>query len=314
MLTSWRRALDAACRRACLARLAALWALRPVLVLLLALPAQAQVLPVPLLSARVIDQTGTLSAEQVGSLSGKLEALEQRRGAQVVVLLVPTTAPEDIATYAQRIADSWKIGRRDVGDGLLLVVAKNDRQVRIEVAKALEGAVPDAAAGRIINEAITPAFRAGDFAGGLNAAVDRLAARIAGENLPGPSSGGERQQASRGVGLQDLALFLFLGVPIVGAMLKGVFGSKVGSVLTGGAVGGIGWWITSSLLLGAGAGLIALLLVGVMGAGGRGGRGGGFGGPIIWGGGGAGGGGGFGGGFGSGGGGDFGGGGASGRW
>jgi uncharacterized protein len=271
------------------------------------------VLPVPALSGRLIDQTGTLTPAQSAALAAKLEAIETKRGAQIVVLIVPTTAPEDIAAYAQRVADTWKIGRREVGDGILVVVAKNDRAVRIEVAKALEGAVPDVLAGRIIQQQIVPAFRAGDFAGGLNAAIDRLEQRIAGEALPAPDARtGER---ARGLDFQDLAIFLFVGVPIVGAVLTAIFGRKLGSVLTGGAVGGIGWLLTTSLLAGAAAGLIALFLVGVMGVGGR--RGAGMGGPIIWGGGRGGGfGGGFGGGggFGSGGGGDFGGGGASGRW
>ena len=279
-------------------------------------PAQ-DVLPVPPLSGRVIDQSGTLTPAQVSALAAKLEAIETKRGTQIVVLIVPSTVPEDIAAYAQRVADSWKIGRRQVGDGLLIVVAKNDRRIRIEVAKALEGAVPDAAAGRIINDQIAPAFKAGDYAGGLNTAVDQLDQRIAGEGLAPPSGRqGNDAKRTRGFDFQDLAIFLFVGVPILGGILKGIFGNKLGSLLTGGAVGGIGWFLTASVLMAAGAGLLALLLVGVMGFGGRGSRRGG--GPIIWGGGGGGfrGGGGFGGGggFSSGGGGDFGGGGASGRW
>jgi uncharacterized protein len=275
------------------------------------------VLPVPTLTARVIDQTGTLTAAQTQALSGKLQAIEAQRGAQVVVLIVPTTQPEDIAAYSQRIADTWKVGRRDVGDGLVIVVAKNDRRINIEVAKTLEGAIPDVLAGRIINEQIKPAFKANDYAGGLNAAVDRLAGLIAGEALPAPKTGGGAKQGGSGFDLQDLAIFLFVGVPIAGALLTGIFGRKLGSVLTGGAVGGIAWWLTASLLVAGGAGLVALFLVGVIGIGssrlGSSGRGG----PIIWGGGGGGfggGGGGGGGGFSSGGGGSFGGGGASGSW
>jgi len=274
------------------------------------------VLPVPPLTGRVIDQTATLTPAQVSALSAKLEAIETRLGSQIVVLMVPTTKPEDIAAYAQRIADTWKIGRRQIGDGLLVVLAKNDRTVRIEVAKTLEGAVPDLAASRIISEQIVPAFKAGDFAGGLNSAVDRLEQRIAGEGLAAPQArkpGGAGQK--RGFDLQDLAIFLFIGVPILGGILKGVLGPKLGSLATGGAVGVVGWWLTASLLAAAGAAVIALFLVGIMGMGGRGSR---MGGPIIWGGGGGGfggfGGGGGGGGFSSGGGGDFGGGGASGRW
>lgn len=144
-------------------------------------PAHAQgVLPVPPLTAPVIDQTATLGEAQRAALVAKLATIEQQTGSQIVVLMVPSTLPEDIVAYSQRVGDSWKIGRRDVGDGLLIVVAKNDHRVRIEVAKALEGAVPDLAAKRIIDAQITPAFRAGDYAGGLSAAADQLAARIRG--------------------------------------------------------------------------------------------------------------------------------------
>ena len=271
------------------------------------------VLPVPQLSARVIDQTGTLTPAQVQALGSKLEAFETQRGSQLVVLMVASTQPEDIASYAHRVADSWKIGRREVGDGLLIVVAKGDRKARIEVARALEGAVPDIAAGRFINEQMGPAFKANDYAGGLNAAVDRLSQRISGEGLALPDArrGGG---AAQGFDLQSMAIFLFVAVPILGAILTGIFGRKFGSLLTGGAVGGIGWVLTTSLLVAGGAGLVAMFLVGVMGMGGS--RMGRTGGPIIWGGGGGGfgGGGGGGGGFGSGGGGSFGGGGASGGW
>ncbi|MDE1949885.1 MAG: TPM domain-containing protein, partial [Burkholderiales bacterium] len=161
--------------------------MRRVVALLLALllaaaAAWAQdVQPVPALSARVIDATGTLAPAQRQALEDKLAAFEKQAGSQFVILVVATTAPEDIVAYAQRVADQWKIGRREVGDGLLIVVAKNDRAVRIEVAKKLEGAVPDLAASRIIEGVVVPAFRQGDFAGGLNAAVDQIEARIRGE-------------------------------------------------------------------------------------------------------------------------------------
>ena len=284
--------------------------------LLLAPAAPAQdVLPVPALNARVVDQTGTLSAEQRNALEAKLAAFEQQAGSQIVVLMVPSTQPEDIAAYAQRVGDQWKIGRRSVGDGLLLVVAKNDRRVRIEVAKALEGAVPDLAAKQIIDRAITPAFKAGDYAGGLNAGLDQLIARVKGENLPLPDAGREAgARGEPGADWQQLMLFFFVGVPVIGAMLTGMLGRKLGSLATAGGAGALAWWLSTSTLLGVAAGLVALVMVGVLGIGsGRGRR---FGGPpIIWGGGGGGwGGGGGGGGFSSGGGGDFGGGGASGRW
>lgn len=274
-----------------------------------------EVLPVPPLSGRVVDQTGTLTPAQAQALTAKLEAIETQRGAQLVVLIVPTTQPEDIATYGQRVADTWKVGRRDVGDGLVIVVAKNDRRINIEVAKTLEGAVPDVLAGRIINDQIKPAFRANDYAGGLNAAIDRLDKAIGGEALPAPTGkggGNANRGPLGGFDIQDLAIFLFVAVPIVGALLTAIFGRKLGALVTGGAVGAVAWFLTASLLVAGGAGLIALILIGVMGVGsGRSGRGG----PIVWGGGGGGfGGGGGGGGFRSGGGGDFGGGGASGSW
>lgn len=274
------------------------------------------VLPVPPLSAAVIDQTATLDDGQRAALIAKLAAIEQQTGSQIVVLMVPSTLPEDVAAYSQRVGDSWKIGRRDIGDGLIIVVAKNDRRVRIEVAKALEGAIPDLAAKRIIDAQITPAFRAGDYAGGLSVAVDQLAARIRGEALPAPGRP-DAQQRNQGNGpsLESLAIFLFVVVPIAGALFTRMMGRKVGSLVTGGVAGGIGWWLTASALLAGVAGLMAVVLVGVFGVGSAR-RGGGPGGApaIIWDGGGGGGWGGGGGGFNSGGGGDFGGGGASGGW
>jgi len=202
-----------------------------------------------------------------------------------------------------------------VGDGLLIVVAKDDRRVRIEVAKTLEGAVPDVTARRVISEVISPAFRQGDYAGGLNAAVDRLDALIGGEKLPEPNAHTVKP-GGKGFNLEDLAIFLFVAVPVIGAVLTGIFGRKLGSLATGVAAGGMGWWLTASTLVSVGVALVALLLVGVMGVGASR-RGRSHGGPVIWGGGSGGGwgsGGDGGGGFSSGGGGDFGGGGASGDW
>jgi uncharacterized protein len=279
---------------------------------------------VPPLTAHVMDSTGTLSDAQRDALEAKLTAFEQARGAQVVILMVPTTQPEDIAAYAQRIGDSWKIGRKDIGDGLLLVVAKNDRTVRIETTKALEGAIPDLAAKQIIDEAITPRFKQGDFAGGLDAGAQQIMARITGENLPAPQQGNIQRGGSGGFDWTTLAVFLFFAVPIGGRVLSSVLGRKLGSVATGGAVGVLAWLFTSSLIIGGIAAVVAMvfaLISGISGLGGmgRGGRSSGWGGPGGFGGGGFGGGG-FGGGsrggggFSSGGGGNFGGGGASGNW
>ena len=221
------------------------WALPGLLLALLgAGHAWAQdVLPVPALSGRVVDQTGTLDNAQRVGLDGKLADFEAQAGPQIVVLIVPTTAPEDIAAYAQRVADTWKIGRRAVGDGVLLVVAKGDRKVRIEVAKALEGAIPDLAARQIIDAAIKPAFVAGDYAGGLNKAVDQLMGRIRGEGLPAPTPR-SAPRSGGGFDFEQLAIFLFVGVPVMGGLLSRLFGRRAGSVLTAGAAGGLSWLLT----------------------------------------------------------------------
>lgn len=293
------------------------------------LAAAQGVVPVPPLTARVIDQTGTLDDVQRAGLEQKLAAFEQRKGTQIAILMVPTTQPEDIASYANRVANAWKIGRKQVGDGVLVVVAKNDHAVRIEVAKTLEGAVPDLAASMIIEDAMTPKFRAGDFAGGLSAGVDQLIARISGEPLPAPEQPRARPRGNAGgFNWFNAAIFLFFLVPIAGGVLRGIFGRKLGSLVTAGGVGLIAMLVTSSLIVAVIAGVVALLFAFISGGGGGGPFGGGpgvrrggFGGPVIfpggWGGGRGGswgGGGGGGGGWSSGGGGDFGGGGASGRW
>lgn len=294
--------------------------MRRVLLWVLALCAAAafaqDLQPIPALTAHVIDQTGTLDDIQRKGLEDKLMAFEQNKGTQIAILMVATTQPEDIASYANRVGNDWKIGRRDVGDGVLLVVAKDDRKVRIEVAKALEGAIPDLAAKGIIDEAITPNFRKGDFAAGLHAASDQLMARITGEALPAPKQAAQRG-GGQGFDWMDLAIFLFIAVPVVGGVLRRVMGRKLGALVTGAGVGTIALLITSSIVIAAIAAFVALLFSMMSGAmpvlpsGRRGGFGGG---PWIGGGGGGSWGGGGGGWGGSGGGGDFGGGGASGDW
>jgi uncharacterized protein len=274
--------------------------------------------PVPALTARVLDQTGTLNANQLQALEQQLAALEQSKGSQVVVLMVATTAPEDIASYANRVANVWKIGRREVGDGVLVLVAKDDRKMRLEIAKTLEGAIPDIAAARIIDTAMKPRFRDGDFAGGLQAAVTQIAARIAGEALPEPQATAQASDENSAISWSEWAIFLFLGVAVAGPVIRSLFGNALGTVLTGSTAAVVAYVATTSLLLAGLAGLAALAYTllsassRVMPGRGRGGSG--------WGGGGIGGGGGWsggssgGGGFSSGGGGDFGGGGASGDW
>jgi uncharacterized protein len=294
-------------------RLGLLW------LVFLATSATAQNLqPVPALRARVIDQTATLNAASVARLEAQLAAFETERGSQVVVLMVATTAPEDIADYTQRVGDAWKIGRKDVGDGVLFVIAKDDRRMRIATTKTLEGAIPDLIASRILDQAVSPALRNGDFDAGIQAGVDQILARIRGEELPLPQAGGARQQD--GQDWTDLVIFVVFAVPIVSAVLRSIFGSKLGTLLTGGVAGGLAWVLTAVFWIAVGAGLLGMLAALFLqhlpfhSSSGRGGRGGPWGGDAGGGFGGRGGFGGGGGGFSSGGGGNFGGGGASGGW
>ena len=276
--------------------------------------AQTPLQPIPPLTARVMDTTSTLEARQRQALEDKLAAFEAARGSQIVILLVPTTQPEDIFSYTQRVGDAWKIGRKDIGDGVLLVVATRDRQVRIATAKTLEGAIPDLAARQVIEQAITPRFRAGDLAGGLDAGVDQLMALIAGEKLPAPGAAAQRPPAA-GFQWLDMALLMFLVVPFMARIFGALLGRKTGSLLAGSLVGLLAWLLTTSVVVTVLAALAGLLVALISGAtvsqGGPPGRAGPYGGLGGFSGGrGAGG---F-GGFRSGGGGNFGGGGASGRW
>ena len=279
--------------------------------------AGTQLQPVPELTGRVIDQSGTLSSSDVQSLSEQLKKLEDDTGAQVVVLMLPSTAPEDIAAYAWRVASSWKLGRKEIGDGTLIVVAKNDRRMRIEVARKLEGAIPDIMASRIIDEAMKPRFRADDYAGGLSAAIAQMSLLIHGEKLPAPKQQSQRPSKSLWQYADFLLPLLFFGFPIGIAIARAIFGRVLGSVVLAGLAGAVAYFVTASIVVAGVAaffGLIFTLLSTTS-------RGGGGGGPYIstggggWSSGSSGGG--FssgGGGFSSGGGGSFGGGGASGDW
>lgn len=212
---------------------------------------------VPALTARVIDQTSTLSAAESSALESRLSAFEQETGAQVVVLMVMTTAPEDIASYSNRVANTWKIGRKNVGDGLLLLVAKQDRKIRIEVAKSLEGAVPDLAAKRVIDEAITPHFKQGRFAAGIDAAISQISALIRSESLPAPTADSVASTApSQGFSWTDIGIFLFFAVPIGAAVARAVFGPVFGVLLVGLGTGFLAYLFTRSYLLAAFAGLL----------------------------------------------------------
>jgi uncharacterized protein len=273
--------------------------------LLAALIARADV-AVPALTARVTDLTGTLSGGAVARIESKLADLEAKKGAQLAVLIVPTTQPEEIEQFGIRVEDAWKLGRKGVDDAAYLIVAKNDRRVRIEVSYGLEGVLSDAVTNRIIDESITPRFKLGDFDGGVEAGVDRMIAVVDGESLPAPDKKWER----RG-GLGDLLPILLIVVFIASRVLRSLFGRLFGSVVTGALAGGVAWLLSHLLPIGLGAGLVAFLFALLTGSSSRGwsagsGWGGGFGGGF-------GGGGGGGGGF-SGGGGGGGGGGASGSW
>lgn len=298
----------------------------PALLLLLAAlatfacaPSAAQSMPsggpgqqsVPKLTARVTDLTGTLTAEQQTQLEQKLAAFESAKGSQLAVLIVPTTAPEAIEQYSIRVVDEWKLGRKNVDDGALLIIARNDHRVRIEVGRGLEGVLTDAMCNRIISETVTPAFRQGNFYGGIEAGLDAMMKLIEGEPLPPPEHGWQPGGRSHGSGSLPFILFaVFIG----SVVLRGIFGRTLGSALTGAGAGLLvglsGYALALALLAAVGAFLFTLLGGLARGSGWSSyPRGGGFGGG--WGGFG---GGGFGGGGFSGGGGGFAGGGASGSW
>jgi uncharacterized protein len=256
---------------------------------------------VPPLKARVTDLTGTLASAQRDTLERELQAFESRKGSQIAVLIVPTTQPEAIEQYSIRVAEAWKLGRKGIDDGMLLLVAKDDRELRIEVGYGLEGVIPDAVAKRVISEIIIPYFKQGDFYGGIHAGVSRLIRLVDGEPLPPPQA---RDRSWSG--LNDLLPLGFIAVLIGGGVLRALFGRLVGASVAGTVVGAVAWFILSSLgvaLLAALAVFVFVIMAGArIGPAGYGGLGGGLGGGGL-------GGGGFGGG-----GGGFGGGGASGSW
>ena len=266
---------------------------------LLVLPGLALAdVPVPELVMRVTDISNTLTPEQESALEARLAAFETEKGSQIAVLLLPTTRPETIEQYAIRVAEKWKLGRKGIDDGILVLMATQDREVRIEVGYGLEGVVPDVIAKRVIEEIMIPRFRKGDIAGGLNAGVERLIGLIEGEPLPPPN----KQTASSGAFDNYFPMILVAAI-VFGGLMRAMLGNVLGGMATGGIVGLAVWLL--------GAGLFFAIVVAIMAffftlGGGRGfsagglgglGRGGGLGG----------------GGFGGGGGG-FGGGGASGRW
>jgi uncharacterized protein len=225
--------------------------------ILAGLPARADV-PVPPVKARVTDLTGTLSVAQKGELESRIAAYEARRGSQIAVLILPTTKPEEIEQYSIRVAEAWKIGRKGVDDGLILIVAKDDRRMRIEVGYGLEGVIPDSLAKRVIEERIAPRFRDGDFYGGVRDGVDQLIKLAEGEKLPPPQAA-----ASRGLSLPgDWLDHIFVGVVfafIAGTFLKAMLGRVPGSLATGAGIGLIAW-LVFGILAGV-AGLVIGFLI-----------------------------------------------------
>jgi uncharacterized protein len=231
---------------------------------------------VPPLSGRVVDQTGTLSAGDVASLTQTLKDLETRKGSQIAVLIVPTTDGEAIEQFALRVAEAWKIGRKKVDDSALLVIAKNDRRLRIEVGYGLEGALTDATTKRIIDEDITPKFKTGDFAGGVSAGVDRMVRIVNGEKLPEPEP--PHWQDSGLLNIDPFNPFVLVFVFIVGSALRAALGRLVGSAATGGFVGFLAWLLIGSLGAALAVGVLAFLIAAFVdlmpSGGGRGTRGG----------------------------------------
>ena len=252
---------------------------------------------VPALSARVIDQTGTLSSSQVASLDQVLSTFEKRKGSQLAVLIVPTTAPESIEQFGIRIADQWKLGRKKVDDGVILIIAKSDRTLRIEVGYGLEGALNDATSKRIIDDIIVPRFKQQDFYGGVMAGAQAIISVVDGEPLPSPAKNEQLTEDD----LYQVVPVVFIAALILGGILRSILGRMNGALLTGGFIAMMSWLIlgaiSMALLAGVVAFVVALTGIGIGGGGfGGGGRGGSGGGGFR------------------GGGGGFGGGGASGRW
>jgi len=268
--------------------------------LLLFLTAVWSLAEIPDLSHRVTDITATLNSQQSAALENKLAAFESKKGSQIAVLIVPTTQPEDIAQFGIRVAEAWKIGRKNVDDGVIFIVAKEDRKLRLEVGYGLEGAIPDAIAKRVIAETITPFFKKDDYAGGIDAGVTQLMQLIEGESLPAPVQGTSSQFD------EGAFMFILIGGLIAGFLLSAMLGRVMGGMLAGlgsGVVAALFFGLSFAVVL---IGLMVFFIVGVRNRGGSGwSSGGGFGGGSFGGGG---------GGSWGGGGGSFGGGGASGSW
>jgi uncharacterized protein len=207
---------------------------------------------VPKLDSRVTDLTATLNAEQAQALDSKLAAFEAKKGSQIAILIVPTTQPEDIAEFGIKVADLWRLGRKKVDDGLILIIAKDDRKLRLEVGYGLEGVIPDAIAKRIIAETITPYFKNGDFVGGVDAGVDQIIGLIDGEALPAPVQQNQNYSQQNEGGF----LFVLFGGLFAGSLLSSMFGRAAG-----GLIAGLGSGVIASLIMGFGLGAIMIGII-----------------------------------------------------
>jgi uncharacterized protein len=224
-------------------------------------PAAFAEVAVPPLVGRVVDTTGTLSASDVAAQSQRLLDFQKRKGSQIAVLIVPTTAPETIEQYSLRAAETWKIGRKKIDDGALLVIAKNDHRLRIEVGYGLEGALTDVTARRIIDEVIVPRFKTGDFTGGVGAGLTRMIGVIDGERLPAPAPEASHGPEPDWNALSSFGPFAFFGALFIGGFLRTLFGSLLGSAVAGGVVAVIAWFVVGSLMAAAALGGLAFLIV-----------------------------------------------------
>lgn len=217
----------------------------------------AELVAIPSLQTRVTDLTQTLTAEQQGQLEAKLKAFELEKGSQVAVLIVASTKPEEIEQYSIRVVDAWKLGREKQDDGILILVAKNDHKMRIEVGQGLEGAIPDLIAKRIISEVMSPSFKQGDFYGGINNATDKLMGLISGEQLSPPPPHANMSFDN------SLALFV-IGCIVVGAFLSSVLGRFFGAGATAGIIGGVSWFILGTLGMSIFVGIMAFVFTLIM--------------------------------------------------
>ncbi|MBR0830553.1 YgcG family protein [Bradyrhizobium manausense] len=214
---------------------------------------------VPQLTGRVVDQTGSLSSGDIAALTQKLKAFEDRKGSQIAVLIVPTTQPETIEQFSIRVAEAWKVGRKKVDDGAILIVAKNDRHLRIEVGYGLEGALTDVTSRRIIDENIAPKFRSGDFAGGIGAGVDRIIRVVDGEPLPAPSRNVNFDNSDFDAFGPLFAVTMF-GSLGIGGFFRAILGRLLGSLVAGGIISIIAWFFVSSVTISIIAGIIGFII------------------------------------------------------